>query len=117
MTSIDEIYAGKWLKSEQLQGKKHTVTIEAWRVAEFAQDDGSTKKQIALKFSGKSAELALNQTNANAIAAALGTRQLNDWIGQHIIIYPTTTSFGNKTVPCIRVEDPEALQMSDDIPF
>lgn len=117
MPTVDEIYpnkAGDHLKAEDLQGHEVRVSIEKYEIVDF--DDG---KKIILFFTGKKKTLVTNKTNAKAIAASFGNSP-DDWVGRTIFLYPATTEFNNKTVPCLRVrpELPVATaDTDDDIPW
>lgn len=114
---VGDVYVseGKSLKAEDLQGKARKLQIEAYDTVTF---DGSEK--IVLNFNGAKKGLILNVTNAHRIVANLGTDEMDEWIGKGITIYPTTTEFNGKQVPCIRVKEelPE-VEMADDsdVPF
>lgn len=85
-----------------LQGRDIIVTIDRVTAGEIAGEQGrKTKKPIA-SFVGKKKKLALNATNCKTIAALYGNDTAS-WSGKAITLYPTTTTFGGQTVPCIRV--------------
>ncbi len=114
---VGEVYVseGRSLKAEDLAGKARKLQIEKYEMVEF---DGAQK--VVLTFSGAKKGLVLNVTNAHRIAINLGSDEMDDWIGKAITIYPTTTEFGGKTVPCIRVKEemPEIEEDDgDSIPF
>jgi hypothetical protein len=126
---------GSFLKTEDLQGKPIRVTIEDVGLQDVKGEHGVERKLVA-KFAGKDKGLILNQTNCELMDQILGTDDYEAWPGHTVILYPTTTKFGNKTVPCLRirantaarqapqpppppVSDPEELPelTDDDIPF
>ena len=117
MPNIDEIYPqpkSNHLKAEDLNGHEVKAEVSGYELVGF--DDG---QKIVLKFSGKDKTLVLNKTNAKAIGAAF-SKDPDAWIGKEINIYPATTEYGGKTVPCLRVrpELPKAEDFpDDDIPF
>jgi hypothetical protein len=55
--------------------------------------------------------MVLNLTNWDLIATFCGADS-DTWTGKDIILYPTTTTFGSKTVDCIRVRQPRQRQAS-----
>ena len=115
---VGEVYVseGKSIKAEDLQGKARKLKIAGYDTVTF---DGAQK--VVLQFDGAQKGLVLNVTNAETITQNLGSDEIDEWIGKYITIYPTTTMFSGKTVPCIRVKEemPEvkAETSDDDIPF
>lgn len=97
---INTVYAGDYLRAADLQGREVTLTISDAGTDTF--DDGKT--QVILSFEKTAKRLGLNKTNANTIANDLGygTDALR-WIGKKITVFPTTTEFQGKNVPCIRI--------------
>jgi hypothetical protein len=101
--NVNDIFSGDYLKVEMLKGKAVTLTMAGTDLAKF--DEGN---KIALHFQGTDKSLALNKTNAFAIALMYG-EETGGWIGRQIEIYPDTTMFGGKMVPCIRVRAPRGM--------
>lgn len=85
-----------------LDGRDLTLTIEKVFVGELTGEKGRKTKKPTIKFVGMEKKLAVNKTNGKTIASMYGT-DTDDWVGQSITMYPTTTEFGGETVPCIRV--------------
>lgn len=106
MANINDTYksTSALLSAEDLQGKKITLPISAAAVEEIGQGDDKDHK-VVLSFKGAEKKLALNKTNAKTIAAGYGD-ETDNWIGEDLCLYPTTTEFQGKTVPCVRVEIP-----------
>lgn len=106
------------LAAADLNEKAIKLTITRYETVTF--DEGL---KIVLKFERAQKGLVLNKTNAMRISANLGSDDVDGWIGKDITIYPTTTDFGGKVVPCIRVKEemPAAVMdpadFNDDIPF
>ena len=90
------------LKCEDLKGRRVTVEIEGYEVKKF--DEGS--KPI-LSFVGKEKTFVVNKTNAFSIELALGTKEMDEWVGRRITLKPDRTLFNKKMVDCIRVDDRE----------
>jgi len=113
--SISELYKSNsnWIKAEDLRGKQVKVVIDKVELEEI----GTSGYKVVLHFVGKEKALVLNATNAKCLASVLGDNEA-EWIAKEIIMYPTTTEFGGKTVACIRVrvEAPEASD-EESIPF
>jgi len=108
----------RWLKAEDLKGRKHKVIIDKLEVVEFKEKSGQNQKKIGLLLQGRQKGLMLNKTNAKIIATQHGDN-MEAWEGKEISIYPTQTDFGGEMVDCIRVElpIPAAADDGDEIPF
>ncbi len=97
MDAKDMLYA------YDLDGRDVTVTIEKVTGGELTGDQGrKTKKPIA-HIKGKAKKLALNNTNCGTIEQLYGTSDYEQWKDIRVTLFPTTTSFGGKTVECIRI--------------
>lgn len=106
MTSIDDLSPpSNSLKASDLDGDEHVLTIKSYVVREFDQEkDGRhfTVKKPVISFVGTDKTFVCNKTNMGAIAYAFG-KEMDDWIGKQIILFPTMVSFGDKMVEAIRV--------------
>lgn len=86
-----------------LDGRDVTVTFEKVIGGELTGEQGrKTKKPIA-HIKGTTKKLALNATNCTTIEQLYGTADVEKWSGIRVTLFPTTTSFGGKTVDCIRI--------------
>jgi hypothetical protein len=122
---IDQVFetsASKYLKAADLNGREVTARIAGVQIEQFGKD-GDRKPVVS--FEGKSKGLALNKTNARAIAAMYGD-ETNSWTGREITLYPTQTEFAGAMVDCIRIRaaaknraaaPPMRDEMNDEIPF
>lgn len=101
--NIDETFPREsgWINHADLQGKEVKLTITAVGVHEF--EDG--KRQPAVSFQGTDKRLGLNITNRETVKAAYGS-ETDNWVGKDIILFKSTTPFGNKIVDCIRLRCP-----------
>lgn len=116
MPTVDEIYPSKnsdHIKADDLKGHEVKAKIASYEIADFSGD-----KKVVLTFSGKDKTLVMNKTNSKTIAGAFGD-DIDGWIDKEINLYPSTTQFDGKDVPCIRVrpELPKADEFDQDIPF
>lgn len=102
MVNVNQVFSseGKHMKAEDLGGKIYTLTMGHAKPIQF--DDGN---KIELEFQGAKKTLVLNKTNASTIAAMFGP-DTEAWFGHKLEVYPDTTMFGDKLVPCIRVRAP-----------
>ena len=106
MTTIDELAPpSNSLKAEDLEGDEITLTIKSYTVREFDQEKEGrhyTVKKPIFAFEGTEKTLVCNKTNMQAIAYAYG-KEMDEWIGKQIILFPTMVPFGDKMVEAIRV--------------
>jgi hypothetical protein len=96
MTERDFIFAF------DLNGKDVTVTIKNVVAGELTSAGGRKTKKPVVYFEGKEKGLALNSTNAKTISS-LYSNYVEEWVGQKVTLYPTTTTMGGETVECIRI--------------
>ena len=97
----DDVFESKYLKASDLRDNDVTVTMD--RVQK--ETVGDDHKPV-LYFQGKKKGLVLNITNWNNIALLYGDES-DDWTGQRITLFPTTTDFQGRTTECIRVKGPK----------
>ena len=120
MAKFSDVYQSKSnsLKATDLQGKEHRLVIESYEIVEFTQDDGRKQSKAVLHFQGREKTLVVNKTNGSIIASRYG-EDLDGWINNELFVYPTTTSFGNDIVDCIRVRVPipQAAADEEEVPF
>ncbi len=115
---ISEMYKGKNLKAEDLNGDTH-LTITDVESVEFDTDKGPEPKAV-VHFLECEQGLVLNKINFNTIRDIVGgSSNSEDWKDQRITIFPSQTGFQGKQVPCIRVklQAPAKDVPSSDIPF
>ncbi len=77
------------------------VTIAAVVIAKVGDDE-----KPVVRFVGEQQALALNKTNNNTMMQLYGPDSVG-WVGKQVCLYSTTTAYGGKTVPCIRVRQPQ----------
>ena len=108
MTSIDDLSPPKnTLAAADLEGGEVTLTIKSYVVKEFNEEDKKTGDHYIVRkpiFSFEESEKSFvcNKTNREAIAYAYG-KEMDDWIGKPITLFPTIVPFGDKKVEAIRV--------------
>jgi hypothetical protein len=93
---------GKFLKAGDLTTEKR-FKIKSATVEVLGQDKD---RKLVLWFTNDERGLVLNKTNIRLLTPVLGDDTRN-WAGAIISVYPTTTSLGAKTVPCLRVKPPK----------
>jgi hypothetical protein len=99
--NINDIYSSS-LSAAHLNGHDLTVTITGGEIREFDEPGGVKKRRVVLHLDGHPS-LILNKTNAVQIANTLGTPELTQWKGRSITLYQDMTTFGGRSVPCVRV--------------
>lgn len=100
---------GSW----DLDGKDRVVTIETVKAGKVGGQQGRKEdRKPIIFFKGKKKRFICNKTNADTIASLYGPH-VEKWVGQRVILYPTTTTFGRETVDCIRVRN---YKPGDDVP-
>lgn len=100
---VSEAFPSKFLKAEDLRGRKVEVKIKNVEMEKIGDD-----YKPVLYFSGKDKSLTLNKVNSLTIAKIIGTDEMDEWIGKKIVLKPDITTYQGKPVDCIRVEAPAA---------
>jgi hypothetical protein len=104
--NINEIFGGNHVKTADLKGREHTVTIESICFKEFPGQNGQPPRtKPVISFVGKPKTFVCNPTCGAAIAFLYGP-ETDNWIGKKITLFPTQTQFGSGMVDCIRVKPP-----------
>jgi hypothetical protein len=101
--NIDDAFPSRYLRPGDLRQAAPVVTIASVKMERVG---ARRQTKPVLYFLGKSKGLILNKTNATAIAELLGTKDTVAWEGGRLRLFVTETLFGDKTVPCIRVQAP-----------
>lgn len=98
------------------EGEDLTVTID-YVVREQITGTGGKKEECTVAHLAKNKPFILNATNSKSIAKLYGV-YIEDWAGQKITLYATTTRMGGETVECLRVRPQVAerrkQQITDD---
>jgi len=106
---ISSAFPSKYLKSSDIpDGREAHVKIDTVQME--SMETTGDEKPVAY-FIDREKGLVLNKTNADAISIAYGD-DTAAWHGQPIVLFATTTSFGGRTVPCLRVRVPRVLAPS-----
>lgn len=99
--NINSAFPSKYLKASDLGEAQPVVTIDHVAMEEVGQ---KKEKRPVLYFQGKDKGVVLNRTNSNKIVEILGSADTDEWEGQRIKLYASTTSFAGEEVECIRVK-------------
>lgn len=103
-----ELFESKYLKASDFD-KPAVVKIAEVSMQTFL--DGSSKALVF--FDDLDKPLVLNKTNALAIQKIVGSDDTDQWGGESIRLFATTTDFRGTRVPCIRVEAPSSKLKSN----
>jgi len=96
---FNERHPSKYVQAADLKPGGVTVVLDRVAMEPVGQDK---KVKPVLYFQNASKAMVLNSTNDEEIGKLFGDDD-REWRGEKIVLYPTTTTFGGKTVPCIRV--------------
>ena len=109
---ISSAFPSKYLKASDLQGREVQVKIDD--VAIEVMEQAGEEKPV-LRFIGTEKGMVLNRTNSDTIANAYGD-ETDTWHGKPIVLFESTTSFGGRTVPCLRVRIPRPVAKPAPLP-
>jgi hypothetical protein len=99
----NEGFPSKYWKASDLPPRGKVFKIAKLQVERVGLDQ---EEKYVLFFKGEDKQLILNITNWDAIAEFCGADS-DTWTGKDIVLYPDKTTFGGKTVDCIRVRRPK----------
>jgi hypothetical protein len=74
---VSEAFPSRFLKAEDLRGKKVLVTIKYVEMEKIGED-----VRPVVTFVNKDKQLTLNKTNSLMIAKLVGTEEMEDWGGK-----------------------------------
>ena len=98
-----DVFPSKYVSTPDLKGKPVVVTVRS--VVMDAVDGENKPQKPVVYFVGSQKGMVLNQTNWAACAIMFGDESDN-WVGCRIELFPDTTLFQGKNVPCIRMRGP-----------
>lgn len=107
MVNVNTAYPSKYVSAADLNGSEPTLMIRDCVMELIGQRD--INKKPVLYFDGKEKGLALNKTNAMAIATLYGPESDN-WKGHKVTLFVIMTEFQGRTVPGLRVRGPNIAQ-------
>jgi hypothetical protein len=106
MVTRSEAFPSKYLTASDLPPRGKKFKIAKLQLERVGLDQ---KEKYVLFFRSEDKQQILNITNWDAIAEFCGADS-DTWTGKHIVLYPDKTTFGGKTVDCIRVRRPKPPQ-------
>jgi hypothetical protein len=92
------------------------VTIESAETEELKDMNGKPATKLVLGFKKMRKKLVCNRTNFDSVSEFYGDNT-NNWINKSVELYPDRVGLGGKMVACIRVRQPIAAEMNDEIGF
>lgn len=98
---ISNAFPSKFLKAEDLQGGRYTLTIARVTIEEV--NEGESKPIV--HFHNTKKGMVLNKTNAMNIGILYGD-ETDAWTGKQVELFTTMVPFGTQTVPAIRITAP-----------
>jgi hypothetical protein len=112
--SRNDAYPSKYIKTADFTGPA-TYTLHSLNIEEVGQE--KERRPIAY-FKEINRGMVINRTNWDVLEDTFGP-DTDRWIGQVVEVFPTTTSFGGRRVPCLRIRLPKApigQDLNDAIP-
>jgi hypothetical protein len=110
----NELFPSNYISAADLQPQKnYIVTIASVEMREMNDEQSGGKKQkpvICFMESKDNRGLVLNRINMEAIFAATGTDDTDQWHGKKVAMYRTKVPFGAKLVDAIRIHPEPASQ-------
>lgn len=105
MTTIDDVFGGKYLKAADLQ-RPVVYTISDAKVESFTAKDNSQKNKVVLSFKETEKQLVVNKTNGARIADITKSRVIEEWLGFRVMLLKDKVPFGGSLVDSISVSAP-----------
>ncbi len=102
MTTVADIFPGKYLAANDLKGKDYTLTINKIDIDIFTDHGGNDVRKPVLYFKEAEKGFVLNKSNANAIAEIHGNT-IENWVGKRITIGTAWIEAFGKQTEALRV--------------
>lgn len=107
--NIRLMFPSKYLKAHDLEPGFTPVTIVKVDYQEVRNNSGPGRSAdpevlYTIYFEQFKKPMKLKKQNAEAIATALGTENVDEWKGRRVRIYPTEVRIDGKQYPCIFVD-------------
>ena len=105
------MFPSNYIGAADLKGRDVKLVIEDVKLDELMMQGGKKQKKPVIYFAKTPKMMVLNKTNAKTILTMHGP-EMKAWIGKSITLYPTTTKLGRDTVPCVRVREVSATNVT-----
>lgn len=100
--NINNLFPSKYLKAADLpEDEAVSYTIAKIKLEEIGKDKDN---KPVIYFQGEDKGFVANKTNCRTIASALGSDEVDDWVGKTIRLYRTEVEFQGDMVESIRVK-------------
>jgi hypothetical protein len=96
-----ELFKGSFLKAADLGGKPRRYTIDSVGMEKVGDD-----QKPVIRFQEADQSLVLNKTNGSVLREAWGD-EIDNWVGNQVILKTEKTTFSGKLTDCIRVAVPQ----------
>jgi hypothetical protein len=136
----NEAFPGKHLRADDVPPSFRVQVVVDHVDEETVGSGRDAEKKAVVYFLGKEKGLVLNQTNWAMLEGITGQPDSDEWSGTRCVLFRSTTQYGGKTVPCLRLDpvplgqqterqpqqappppppqDPDDFQVSDsDVPY
>lgn len=100
---VSDIYGSKYLKVEDVKGKKLDLVVEDVNEEEMKDDSGEKRMRLILTLEDCQKRLVLNAGNATALSEAFGD-DTDEWIGAGFRLKVGKVNFRNKKVDGLIIE-------------
>jgi hypothetical protein len=97
MTTINELFPGKYLRASDVTGKSFKAIVE--RVDVETMRDGA--KKAVCYFQDHSRGIVLNRSRAEALVQLARSQNTDDWVGLEVMVCAGETNFAGTQVPSI----------------
>jgi len=99
---VSEMFPGRYLSGDDLQGQPMTVTIARIGQEEMRPGGAAPVKKWVVWFQGEQKAVILGLTLAEQIAEAVGSDDTNDWPGRRVTLYPLPLTVAGESRVAIR---------------
>lgn len=96
--TVNDLFPSPWLSAGDLAGRTITVRIASISLEQLRQPDGRMELKAILSFDHAHKRMILNKTQAQAIAAILGSPVFDDWPGHRITLSVGRAPNGRDTI-------------------
>ena len=119
--NVDDLKQSRFLSKKDVMPDK-LVTIKGYKEMNVAREQDKPDMQCVLYFEETEKLMVLKVTNGSLIAAIIGSKEFEDWIGHKIVLFlDPTVMFGSELkggirVRAVRKQKASDAPESDDIP-
>src|SRR5882757_10363183 len=85
-TVYDQLYPGRFIKAQELLGKKVTLTISDIELEDLIGDTGAAQTKCIISFKETPKKLVACKTNGLCIKEMFG-KELANWMGKRVTLF------------------------------